>query len=127
MGLMTDLSGTKLLACYGIARFICVPTIHSTSSPPVSLKSILILSSYLPLYCPIDLFTSSFPTTILYTFLLPHMHVTYRFYFILFNSVMLINYMVKSINYEVPHNIRSISVYHVHCWQTHLSLRLLPL
>jgi hypothetical protein len=69
------------------------------------------LSSNLLLDCPSDLFTSSFLITILYTFLLSHMHVTYRIHFIPLHSITLIKYTAGSINYEVPHNICSFFPY----------------
>jgi hypothetical protein len=67
----------KFLAFYGIRKFITVLTrtrhwllswatcVHSTSSHPISLLSIQILSSHLRLGLPSGLFLSGFPTKIL--------------------------------------------------------------
>jgi hypothetical protein len=56
--------------------------IQSTPSYPISVRSILILSSYLCLYLPSGLFLSCFPIIILYAFFLFPMHVLCKLLFI---------------------------------------------
>jgi hypothetical protein len=70
-------------AFYGTRRFIAVLTralqwslswakwIESIPSHPITLRSILILSTHLRLGLPSGLFASGFPTNILYAFLFP--------------------------------------------------------
>jgi hypothetical protein len=82
----------KFPAFYGTRRFITVFTrtrhwslswarwIQSTPSHTVSLRSILMLTSYLRLCLPSGLFPSSFPTKILYAFLISSMCSTYVFH-----------------------------------------------
>jgi len=78
----------KILTFHRTWRFIAVFTrtrqwslrwtrwIQPTPSYPISLRSILILSSYLGLRRPSDLFPSGFPTKILYPFLISHTRAT---------------------------------------------------
>jgi hypothetical protein len=51
-------------------------SIQSIPLHPISLRSILILSTHLQLGLPGDLFPSGFPTNILYAFLFTPIHAT---------------------------------------------------
>jgi hypothetical protein len=64
--------------------------VHTTH--PISLRSILILSSHLRLVLPSGHFPSSFPTNILYAFLIPHMCAIYPTYLILLDLINLITF-----------------------------------
>jgi len=86
----------KFPAFYGTQRFITMLTkahhqylswakrIWSTLSHPMSLRPILILT-YLHLDLPNDLFTSGFPTKILYAYLISA--GTQRFFFVMWRSL----------------------------------------
>jgi hypothetical protein len=89
-------------AFYGTRRFITAFTraLHwslfwakSIQSPPshsISVRSILILSTYLRLGLPSGLFPSGFPTNILYTFLFSSIRVTCNAHLILPDLIILI-------------------------------------
>jgi hypothetical protein len=64
--------------------------IQSTPSHPISLKSILILSTHLHLGLPSCIFPSGFPTNILYAFLVSHIHATCPAHLILLGLIILI-------------------------------------
>jgi hypothetical protein len=89
-------------ACYGTRRFITAFTralhwslswsrsIQSLPSHPISLKSILILSTHLRFGLPSSLYPSGFPTNILYAFLVTHIRATCPTHFILPDVIILI-------------------------------------
>jgi hypothetical protein len=102
-------------AFYGTRRFNIVFTralhwslswamsIQTTPSRPISLRSILILSTYLRLGLPSGLFPSGFPTNILYAFLFSPIKI-------------LLDYMIILVRIEVMSHIESILerlVYHL--------------
>jgi hypothetical protein len=63
---------------------------HPIYTFPLYIRSILILSSHLRLSFSSGLFTSSFPTNILYTFYISPMHVTCPTYLILLDFITLV-------------------------------------
>jgi hypothetical protein len=104
----------NFLMFYGTRNFITVFTralheslfwvrwIQTTPTHPISLRSILILSTQLRLGLPSGLFPSGFPTNILYAFLFApsvlralssSSSLTWSFWL----------YLEKSTNYEAPH------------------------
>jgi hypothetical protein len=80
--------GTRtFFTVFAKARYLSLfwPTwIQSTNSRPISLRSILVLSSYLFLG---DVFPSSFPVKLLYAFLIPPMRATCSTHLILFDLI----------------------------------------
>jgi len=81
------------LSCSQRARHLSlswVTCIQSTPSHPVSLTSILTLSSHLRVGLPSGLFPSGFPTTVFHTFLVCPMHATCSVHLILLDLITLI-------------------------------------
>jgi hypothetical protein len=68
------------------------PEPDQSSPHPISLRSILILSTHLRLGLPSGLFPSGFPTNMLYVFLFSPIHVTYPAHLILFDLIILITF-----------------------------------
>jgi hypothetical protein len=67
-------------------------SIQSISFYPTSLRSILILSTHLRLGLPSGLFTSGFPTNIIYAFLFSHIRPTWTVHLILLYLIILITF-----------------------------------
>jgi hypothetical protein len=98
-------------AFYGTRRFITVFTrvlhwslswsrsIQSIPSHPTSLKSILILSTYLRLGLPSGLFPSYFLTNILYAFSFSPIRATWHALLILLDFIILIIHVIITLTY----------------------------